>query len=129
MDWLTKHKFVENKHPRMVRPIYPDGKYVSDGKIYEDFHDFSNGVYVSDEDVNRWIDKGLEYFEKYPDAPYWRVRMGTGNTAVIILKWQDDNSPPYYEIIVTHNYKECNVFPNEPFNRPTEEQLENLESF
>ena len=120
MEWMNRHKFIKKDHPKMVRPIYPNGRFISDGQIFDDFHDFSNGAYVSDEDVNRWIDKGLEYFEKYPDSPYWRARFGTGNTTVIILKWQDEGCLPDYEIIVTHNYKSCHVFPNEPFERPDE---------
>lgn len=121
MEWMNKHKFIKKDHPRMVRPIYPNGRFITENLVYEDFHDFRDGVDISDEKINEWIDKGLKYFEKYPDSPYWRARFGSGNTSVIILKWQDDDgSLPYYEIIVTKSYMSCHVFPNEPFERPDE---------
>lgn len=94
----------------MDRPIYPNGKFISDGVVYDDFTDYSNGHPISDERINEWIDECLTYFEQNPNTNYWRTFISSGNTVVIVLKYQDDDSPPYYNIIVTNNYKSCTIF-------------------
>ena len=130
MDTMKRHKFIVREHQKMDRPIYPDGKFIvrEDGpEILNDYHHFQGNI-ASNEQINEWVDKALTWFEKYPDSPYWRVKMGTGGTTVIVLKWQDeDDSHPYYEVIVAHNYYEASVFPLEPYQRPTEEELRTFE--
>jgi hypothetical protein len=126
MDTMKKHEFIKYEHPKMVRPIYPDGKHIcrEDGpEIYDDYYHFKGGI-ASDEDINRWVDNALKFFEDNPDSPYWRTRMGTGGTNVIVLKWQEEDCHPWYEVIVSHHYREASIFPAEPFQRPTEEEIE-----
>jgi hypothetical protein len=131
MDIMKRHKFIVREHEKMDRPIYPNGKVIvrepnGDIDICNDYYHF-RGEIASNEQINEWVDKALIYFEKYPESPYWRVRLGTGGTTVIVLKWQDDDiSHPYYEVIVAHNYYEA--FVNEtPIERPTEEELRTFE--
>ena len=129
MDTMKRHKFIVREHEKMDRPIYPDGKFIvrEDGpEILNDYYHFQGNI-ASNEQINEWVDKALTWFEKYPDSPYWRVKMGTGGTAVIVLKFQDeDNSHPYYEVIVAHNYYEAYVSTS-PLERPTEEELRTFE--
>lgn len=129
MDIMKKHTFVKKEHPKMVRPIYPDGQWVvrEDGpEIHNDYYHFKGNI-ASNDDINGWVDKALTYFENNPNTPYWRTRMGTGGTSVIVLKWQDDDSPPNYEVIVSHHYYEASIFPESPFIRPTSEDFEAFE--
>jgi len=126
MDTMKRHKFIKREHVKMQRPIYPDGKIIvrEDGnEIINDYYHFNRGNIASDEQINEWVHKALLWFEKHPESPYWRVRLGTGSTTVIVLKWQDeDNSHPYYEVIVAHNYYEAFVS-SQHNDRPTEEEI------
>ncbi len=134
MDTMKKHEFIERKHQKMDRPIYPDGKFIvrDDGpEIMNDYYHFNGGNIASNEDINKWVDQALTWFEKNPNAPYWRMKLGTGSTCVIVLKWQDDDGDgfeyhPYYEVVVAHNYYEAFVSPS-PFERPTEEEIRTFE--
>jgi hypothetical protein len=110
-----KHKFTETIHPKLRRPIYPNGRSAdNDGVMFDDYFDFSCGVDVSDEEINRYVNQGLKYFENNLDEMYWRVNYGSGNTAVIILKYWDEGAKfPNYHIIVTKNYMEAFVDANE----------------
>jgi hypothetical protein len=127
---MKKHTFVKKIHQKMDRPIYPDGKFIcrEDGpEVMRDYYHFSSGNIASDGRINKWVDDALTWFEKNPDAPYWRVKLGTGATTVIVLKWQDDDdSHPYYEVVVAHNYYEAHVSTS-PFVRPTEEEIRTFE--
>lgn len=125
MDTMKRHKFIVREHNKLERPIYPNGKWIvrEDGpEIHNDYYHFKGDI-ASNDDINNWVDQALSWFEKNPEAPYWRVRLGTGGTTVIVLKWQDeDNSHPYYEVIVAHHYYESFVC-DTSFERPTEEEL------
>ena len=131
MDTMKKHEFIKKVHERLNRPIYSDGKFIvrEDGpEIMDDYYHFGSGNIASNEDINKWVDEALTWFEKNPNAPYWRVKMGTGSTCVIVLKWQDVDEDtgheyhPYYEVVVAHNYYEAFVLPS-PHERPTEEEI------
>jgi hypothetical protein len=110
-----KHKFTETKHPKLRRPIYPNGRSVDeDGVTHDDYFDFSFGVDMSNDEINRYVDQGLRYFENNLDENYWRVNYASGNASIIILKyWDEDAKFPNYHIIVTKNYMEAFVDANE----------------
>lgn len=126
---MKKHTFIKKDHPRMDRPIYPDGKFIcreDSPEIMNDYYHFRGNI-ATNEQINEWVDKALIWFEKNPDAPYWRVKLGTGGTTVIVLKWQDDDdSHPHYEVTVAHNYYEAYVS-TEPLIRPTNEEIRTFE--
>tara|TARA_R110000803_G_scaffold4416_5_gene14875 strand:- start:309 stop:659 length:351 start_codon:yes stop_codon:yes gene_type:complete len=110
-----KHKFTETIHPKLRRPIYPNGRSVDeDGIMGDDYYDFSCGLDATDEWINKYIDQGLKYFENNLDENYWRVSYSSGNTSIIILKyWDEDAKFPNYNIIVSKNHMEAFVNGNE----------------
>lgn len=69
----------------------------------EDFYQFKTSLVneVHDYEINSWIQKGMEELKKNPDLTHYSI--ATGDSKVIILKFEYNNSIAY-EIIVAKNY-------------------------
>ena len=99
---MKRHSFIKQKH-NIRRPIYGDGGNESD------YYHF-NGNIASNDEINEWVNEALTWFEENPDEPYWRVRISSGGSTVIVIKSQDDDDSPFsYEIIVAHQHYEATV--------------------
>lgn len=74
-------------------PVYPD-----------DFSSFKDGVDISNEEINSWIEKGILNLE-------WEGNIGdsysisSGNSLVVIHKYEDE-----YRIVVTKDYSNAEIF-------------------
>ena len=70
-------------------PVYPDG-----------FFDFSDGVDISDVQINQWLEEARTNLE-YADAGEFAY-ICSGNTLVIVLKHEDE-----YRYVVTKAYADA----------------------
>lgn len=79
---------------------------VSDVPHYpEDFYDFSNGVDISDEEINKWIKECVRTLnETYTNY----TSISSGNTQVVVYRLDEG-----YEVIVSKDYKRCVRYFNE----------------
>lgn len=59
---------------------------------------------VSDREINKWIQDGIEYFRNHKDEYYWYT--GSGNTWVHIYRYDGDEE---YCVIVSKDYEEGNI--------------------
>jgi len=57
----------------MKIPTYPN-----------DYEDFSEGVDITNEQINDWVKQGFEYLQNIPEAQFYNN--GTGNTEVNIFR-------------------------------------------
>ena len=61
-------------------------------------------VEVSDREINKWIQDGIEYFRNHKDEYYWYT--GSGNTWIHIYRYDGDEE---YCVIVSKDYEEGNI--------------------
>lgn len=66
-------------------------------KYPHEYHDFSDGVEISDEEINKWIDEMLEHLEETPESDY--ASTASGKVHVHIRRI--DEIDMEYEIIVS----------------------------
>lgn len=52
------------------------------------FHHAENTARISNDEIQNWIEKGLEWFENNPNEDYWYT--ASGNTTVIIFNLEDE---------------------------------------
>ena len=57
-------------------------------------------IEISDEEINKWIQQGIEYFRGNPEA--YSYFMGSGNSMVHMYKFDDDKE---YYVIVSKDYE------------------------
>lgn len=69
------------------------------------FYDFKNGVEISGETINKWIQECIESLEKDLNSEYNYI--ASGNTLVSVIRAHDDESK--YVIHVSKNYAEAEV--------------------
>ena len=62
-----------------------------------------DAVNIEDEEIQKWVRKGLKAFEDGEAKDFWFS--GTGNAFMIILEMEDE-----YDIYVMKNYWECEIF-------------------
>ena len=74
-------------------PVYP-----------KDFYDFADGVQVQTDEINRWIQEGIEDLRsgKAKDSTF----LGSGNTMVIVFDMAGDDQ---YSVFVCPGYKESEI--------------------
>ena len=61
-------------------------------------------IEISDEEINKWIQQGIEYFRNNKDEYYWYI--GSGNTCVHIHRYDGDKE---YYVIVSKDYESCEI--------------------
>lgn len=78
-------------------------------KYPDDFFDFTNGVNITDEEINQWIQEGINSMEYDRDRDHWDI--STGNARVDITRYiYNENSDKYYYIIrVSKSYAEADI--------------------
>lgn len=57
-------------------------------------------IEISDEEINKWIQQGIEYFRENKDEYYYFT--GSGNTLVHIYRFDDDEE---YYVVVSKDYE------------------------
>lgn len=72
----------------------------------QDFSDFSNGVNISDKEINEWISEGINTLEQ--NLKQSSAGCSSGNTKVMVDRYSDDDLEEdyYYEINVSKGYKQ-----------------------
>ena len=73
-------------------------------KFPDHFYDFRNGVKISNEQVEKYIRKGIEYFRKNPTSFSWST--GTGDTHILILNFSGDED---YSVVVSKGHYETEI--------------------
>ena len=68
------------------------------------YYSFENGKEVNDEEIDKWVKKGIEYLEEHTDEYLYCT--GTGNSKVFVQKLEGDN---VYSITVCKNYYEVEI--------------------
>jgi hypothetical protein len=78
-------------------------------KFPDDFYSFHDGVDVSDEEINEWIQEGIKFLEINGGNDY---TISSGNTTVAIHKYYyDDYSDEYYyDIRVSKGYYQADTY-------------------
>ena len=61
-------------------------------------------IEISDEEINKWIQQGIEYFRNNKDEYYWYIE--SGNTCVHIHRYDGDKE---YYVIVSKDYESCEI--------------------
>lgn len=61
-------------------------------------------IEISNEEINKWIQQGIEYFRNNPEEYYWYV--GSGNTWVHIYRYDEDKE---YYVIVSKDYEHGSI--------------------
>lgn len=80
----------------------------------EDFHDFSNGVDISTEEINERISQCIDrikyQIEEDPERGYYHTFIRSGNTYVNVTAYKQEDDENEYEIsaIVSKAYQEFN---------------------
>ena len=75
----------------MHLPTYPN-----------DFYSSKNGVKISEETINEWIEDMITYMEDHEDCSYHYT--SSGNTMVVIIRSAVELDGNKYEIKVCSNY-------------------------
>lgn len=57
-------------------------------------------IEISDEEINKWIQQGIEYFRGNPEAYYYF--MGSGNSMIHMYKFDEDKE---YYVVVSKDYE------------------------
>ena len=68
------------------------------------YYSFENGKEINDEEINKWVKRGIEYLEEHTDEYLWFT--GTGDSKVFVQKLDGDNE---YSITVCKNYYEVEI--------------------
>ena len=65
----------------------------------EEYHDFSNGIPVSDYEVNKWIKDSFNYIKEeikqFPERDKFFSHMNSGNTKVIVEAYRQSNEDKF----------------------------------
>ena len=79
----------------------------------QDFYDFSKGVDITDEEVNKWIKEGIEYLENHKDEVYYAI--ASGNTIIHISRYYYNDIKGYYfyDIDVAKSYANSTTYEDE----------------
>lgn len=79
------------------------------------FDDWSDGVDISNEQINEWIKEGIEKLENNKHIKEYRsTSLASGNTIVHIARvWDDYHQQHFYAVDVCKNYKSIEVYLNE----------------
>ena len=68
-------------------------------------------VEISDEEINKWIQQGIEYFRGNPEA--YSYFIGSGNSMIHMYKLDDDKE---YYVVVSKDYESGEIeFENEDY--------------
>jgi len=107
-----KFKFIDNQTKKISKEYYPnvtsiidDCEDYEDGN-YPDFYDFKNGVHISNEEKQIWVNQIMDTFNKRPEETHCSI--SCGRSKVIGLKHCDE-----IEILVIDNYMSATVFLDE----------------
>ena len=76
-------------------------------KWKEDFRSFKDGVDVSDEEIQKWINECVSEMQKNSLMNY--VRHQSGNTLVIAIRTNNGHSYDDIDIFVSKNYSEATI--------------------
>ena len=68
------------------------------------YYSFENGKEVQDEEINKWVKKGIKHLEEHTNEDLWHT--GTGNTKVFVQKFEEDNK---YSITICKGYYEVEI--------------------
>ena len=68
-------------------------------------------IEISDEEINKWIQQGIEYFRGNPESYFYF--MGSGNSMIHMYKLDDDKE---YYVVVSKDYESGEIeFENEDY--------------
>lgn len=81
-------------------------------KFPDDFYSFHDGVDISNEEINEWIQKGIKELETIGGHNY---TISSGNTTVSINKFCYDeySDEYYYDIRVSKGYYQADTYDEE----------------
>jgi hypothetical protein len=68
------------------------------------YYSFKNGKEVQDEEIDKWVKKGIKYLEEHTNEDLWHT--GTGDSKVFVQKFDGDNE---YSITVCKGYYEVEI--------------------
>jgi hypothetical protein len=79
-------------------------------KFPKDFHDFRNGVTISDVEIQQWIDECIGHMES--DKTLNSYSVASGNTSVDVSKcyYTESETSYYYSVIVAKGYFYARTF-------------------
>ena len=73
-------------------------------KFPDHFYSFENGVKISNEEIEEYIRKGIEYFRENPTSFSWST--GTGDTHILVQNYSGDED---YSVVVSKGYYETEI--------------------
>jgi len=83
-------------------------------KYPQDFYDYSNGLKISEEEINSWINECIEKLSVNESQSSYSI--STGNTMVEVYKVETSKDNYDYAVIVCKNYQESITNMKENYN-------------